>query len=322
MKSIQRDERRHEIKVGLTIFVGMAILIAAVLYVGENRGVLQDRYRLHCLMSRVNGLQTGAPVRLAGVRVGSVTRVEFSEEPQDRKIEVVLEIDEKVKPRIRKDSRAHIGTMGLLGDKYVGITMGTTNAPILEEGELLESSDPIDIEKLIEDGADVFGELYKTSQTLTDITDKVNQGQGTLGLLVNDPRLYYDIDRILLLMERLVAKMEDGQSTMAKLFNDPGLYENLNELLETSTALVDSMKSGQGTVPKLLHDPELFNRLSETIENFRSLTVDLRQGKGTLGKALTDEQLYEKLETVASEIDSLVQDIRKNPQRYLKVEVF
>ena len=123
MRTRQSEEKRHEIKVGALILIGLAVTIFAILSVTQQRGLFQDRYQLKIHMSRVNGLQTGAPVRLAGVRVGSVVKVEFTKNTLDPIIEVVIEVEKKVQQRIRKDSEAHIGTLGLLGDKFIGITM-------------------------------------------------------------------------------------------------------------------------------------------------------------------------------------------------------
>ncbi len=322
MNSRQRQERRHEIKVGLTIFIGLALLIFSILYIGQNRGVLSERYHLHCMMSRVNGLQPGAPVQLAGLRVGSVSKVDFSENLSDQKIRVLLEIDKDVQPRIRQNSEAHIGTLGLLGDKYIGITLGTLDQPMLREGDLLNSTDPIDVEELLGEGAKVFTELQRTSEHLTEISNKINTGTGTLGLLINDPRMYYDIDRILLLLENLSANLAEGDGAISQMLKDPELYNNLNTFLQTSISLVDSVKSGSGTLSRLIRDPQLIDQLLLSVESLQDVIKQIKTGEGTLGKTISDKALYEQVLTTISKIDSLILDVRRNPQRYLKVEIF
>ena len=322
MNDRQALDRKHEIKVGLTVLVAIAILVFAILTVGQNRGILADRYQLVVNMSRVNGLQTGAPVRLAGVRVGTVIRVDFPQDIEDQKIEVVLEIDKKVQPRIRRDSYAHIGTLGLLGDKYVGITMGSLEEPILKNGELLDSSDPLDVEKLLDEGVDVFAGLKRATQTINEIGDKINTGKGTLGKLVNDPRMYFDLDRLLLLTEKLAAAMDRGEGTIARLFNDPLLYANINEFLESSTQLVEALRSDQGTVGRLLQNDSLYTELTSAVSTLNSLSKNVSSGQGSLGKAMKEEVLYDDLRRITAEVDSLLKDVRRNPQRYLKVEIF
>jgi len=322
MKTRQEAERNHEIKVGLTILIGIIILVFAILSVGEQQGILSDRYKLRVLMSRVNGLQTGAPVRLAGVRVGSVIGVQFSGDLDDQKIEVTLEIDKKVQQRIREDSEAHIGTLGLLGDKFIGLTMGSLARPMLNNNELLKSSDPIDLEKLMDEGVEVVESLKKASVEITEISEKINRGKGSIALLLNDPRFYMDLDRLLRLVELLGKKINDGQGVLNMLLSDSVFTHNLAQSVENIQVVSDSLRTGQGSASRLVMDPKLYNDLSTAINRVNRVIDKVDKGEGSLGQSINDKALYEDMVRVTMELDSLVKDIRKNPQRYLKVEIF
>ena len=322
MRTRQSEEKRHEIKVGALILIGLAVTIFAILSVTQQRGLFQDRYQLKIHMSRVNGLQTGAPVRLAGVRVGSVVKVEFTKNTLDPIIEVVIEVEKKVQQRIRKDSEAHIGTLGLLGDKFIGITMGSYTEPVLQHGDLLKSSNPIDVEKLIDEGVGVVMSLKKATVVLNEIADKINTGKGTLGLLVNDPRMYLDIEKLLLITQKLTDQIESGEGTLSRLFKDPNLYDELVNVLASSDTLVKSISNGDGSLSKIVNDPKFYNELTQSIEKFNLIMQNLEKGEGTVGQALQDKQLYEELLRITTEMDSLIKDVRRNPQRYLKVEIF
>ncbi|NOY58628.1 MAG: MCE family protein [Calditrichaeota bacterium] len=322
MNSRAAEQRKHELKVGLTIFVGLGILIAAIFSIGHQRGLLEDRYKLYVFMARVNGLQTGAPVRLAGVRVGTIVNIQFARDVKDQAIRVDMEIDKKVQARIRADSEAHIGTLGLLGDKYIGISMGSFDKPMLKNGELLKSSNPIDVEKLLTEGMNIFNRLEKTTGTIQEIADKINTGKGTLGLLVNDPRMYINIDKLLLLVESLSLKIESGEGSLARIFQDSTLYVNLNSLAHNSSLLADSLRRGQGTVGKFIRDPRVFDDFVTSLDRLNRMTAKLESGEGALGQALNNRKLYDDLLHVTAELDSLIKDIRRNPQRYLKVEIF
>jgi len=322
MKTRKQAEKKHEIKVGLTVVIGIAILIFAIFSVGNQQGILSDRYKLRVLMSRVNGLQTGAPVRLAGVRVGSVVGVEFADDVKDPKIEVILEVDKKVQQRIREDSRAHIGTLGLLGDKFVGITMGTLDEPVLKNDDLLSSSDPIDLEKLLDEGVIVFDGLKKATLDINEITNKINKGKGTLGLLVNDPRIYIDLDKILNIMEILSQKVAKGEGAISMMLDDTTFSANLASSLKNIHAISDSLKKGQGSAGKFINNPKIYNELAETTLRLNKIIEKIEKGDGTLGKTINNKELYQDMIRVTSELDSLIKDVRKNPQRYLKVELF
>jgi len=318
MSTRQAEHRRHEIRVGLTILIGIVLIMLAILSLGEQRGLLEARYRLRVQMSNISGLQTGAPVRLAGVRVGSVTSIEFI----GTKIEVTLEIDDEVQQRIRADSRAYIGTLGLLGDKYVGISMGSAAEAVLNDGDLLQSSEPIDVEKLLVDGVEILEVLKQTSGSINEITAKINRGEGTLGLLVNDPRMYIDLDRVLVLMENLSRRVESGKGTLARLFTDPGLYDRFVSVLHNMVVLTDSLRTGGGSLGRLFHDPVLFDQLAGAAAELNTIGRQLSSSDNSAGRLLNEPHLHDQLVRTTAELDSLIRDIRINPKKYLTIEIF
>ena len=322
MNTREQQERRHEIKVGLMILIGVAIIIFVIFAVGQQQGFLEDRYTLNVYLSRVNGLQTGAPVRLNGVRVGSVTGIAFTQNTEDAQIKVTLEVLTSVRDRIRRDSQAFIGTLGLLGDKFVSVTTGTMEYPALKDGDDLQGSDPIDIEKLIDESMDTFDELQKTTVLLKDISGKINRGEGTIGLLVNDTSLYENLNQTLQFISDLEDQLISSNGTLAKILRDTTMYEELYTFLKNTNILADSLVNGSGTAAKLVHDDEIYDELLSNLREIRKKKKKINQGQGTLGKAVNDPQLYDDLVRTTTELDSLIKDIRKHPKRYLTVEVF
>ena len=102
-----------------------------------------ERYRLVGYYENVQGLIPNAPVWLAGTRVGRVESVNLGTRPDgEPAVKVVLVVDEDVQERIRADSSASIGTIGLLGDRYVEISLGSPNEPILEDGAEIRIANP------------------------------------------------------------------------------------------------------------------------------------------------------------------------------------
>jgi phospholipid/cholesterol/gamma-HCH transport system substrate-binding protein len=324
-----RRKSAYEVRVGFLIFLALAVLIATVVYVGEQQGFMRDRFHLRTLMSRVNGLQEGAPVRLAGVDVGTVTSVEFSPDTDNPRIVVTMEVNRSVKKYIRKDSRAHIGTLGLLGDKFVGITFGSPNQPEVQDWDYIESSDPIDVEKLLDEGVEVFNTLRRSAGTFKEVTEaaqriawKIDTGKGTLGLLVNDPQLYFDLRRLLILVERMSREIESGEGTLALLFRDPSLYNNLTGLLASVHQLSDSLRQGKGTAGQLLNDASLYHHADSLVAELSLLSRKLNSDQGSLAKLSRDDSLYVSLVRTLASLDSLVQDIRRNPKRYVSFSIF
>src|SRR5688500_19159767 len=119
------NREKFELKVGVFVFVGILALGAMIIILGSKQDMFARQYPLWTEFKEVSGLAVGAPVRLAGVNVGIVDRIDF---PQEGKtdLRVLLMIRTDVRERIREDSRASISTQGVLGDKFISLTLGTT----------------------------------------------------------------------------------------------------------------------------------------------------------------------------------------------------
>ena len=137
-----------QVRVGIAVTVALVVLAVSIFFIGETGAIFGERYHLTTLMPSASGLIEGAGVRLAGQDVGKVEAIEFVPIAQRRDPEHVLRlnlaIDLRVRDLIRQDSEARIRTLGLLGDKIIDVTPGTPDAPILEDGDTLQSAAAID----------------------------------------------------------------------------------------------------------------------------------------------------------------------------------
>src|SRR5690606_27279900 len=143
-------------RVGALLAIGLLLLAYAVYKVGSVFDVFASRYELHALVPSALGLREGAPVTLAGQRVGQVQSIDFIPVEQrrpDANLNVTLAVNERVRDQIRRDSRAFFRMQGLLGDKYVDIAPGTAGAAILQPGDTLAVGESVDIELFMERAA-------------------------------------------------------------------------------------------------------------------------------------------------------------------------
>ena len=134
-----------EIKVGIFVVVILFLFGAAVFTIGSHQKYFQRQYTLWASFSNISGLIVGAPVRLAGLTVGRVNTIRFPEDTGAKTITVELKINKAVQKRIRDDSIASIQTMGLLGDKYVEVSLGSPDHAVLQDEARIDSVDPIDL---------------------------------------------------------------------------------------------------------------------------------------------------------------------------------
>ena len=142
-----------------------------------------DRYRLVGYYENVQGLIPNAPVWLAGTRVGRVESVNFGTRPDgEPAVKVVLVVDEDVQDRIRADSTASIGTIGLLGDRYVEISLGSPNEPILEDGAEIRIANPANIARAIDTGTQALDNIATLAKNLNTVVVGFQGDKGSKGL--------------------------------------------------------------------------------------------------------------------------------------------
>lgn len=303
------------------VLLGVALLVIAVFTIGDQEGIWKTKYDLHVKYDDVFGLLPGSPVRLSGLRVGTVKEIEFSRTDPGR-LEVRLAIDEAVQPFIRSDSRALIGTLGLLGDKTIEISSGSDTAKMLEDGDHILPAKSSSIEGIIAEGGQAVENIREATKHAKEIIEKINNGTGSLGLFVNDPNVYFDLNKLLILTNNLTQQLESGQGSFAKFITDSTFYTEMRDLASNTNTLFDSLANGSGTFAQLMNDPKPYEDLRSIISSWRTITDKISNGEGAAGQLLTNDTLYYNLSRTLDRAEALLEDFRLNPGRYLKLRIF
>ncbi|OGW82925.1 MAG: hypothetical protein A3C47_06470 [Omnitrophica bacterium RIFCSPHIGHO2_02_FULL_51_18] len=160
----------NEAKTGVLVLVALLTLGALLLKVG-NFGLFKKGYVIKSQFHYTAGVKKNAPVRLSGVDVGEVRELVLHY-GDEMLIETVFWIDEGVK--IRKDSKAYVTTLGLMGEKYVEIKAGTSSAEYAKPGDEILSQDPVRLEELIEMATQVAGDIGKMAKDISKVANNVN----------------------------------------------------------------------------------------------------------------------------------------------------
>jgi phospholipid/cholesterol/gamma-HCH transport system substrate-binding protein len=188
-------------RLGLFIVAALLVFGAGVFLIGENKMLFRSTYRLNAGFKTVAGLAGGAEVRVAGIQKGTVRRIDLPQSPEQQ-ARIEMDLDSETRKVIRKDSVAAIHTEGLMGDEYVEISPGTNDAPAVKDNDMLQGAPPIEISDLIKKADGILesanGALQNVSQTagnLGAITSKINNGTGTVGALINDKKIYQNVNQ-------------------------------------------------------------------------------------------------------------------------------
>lgn len=333
-----------ELKVGLLTVAALFVAAAVIFMISGEGGFFWQRYPLKTKFTNVAGLKPGAPVRVAGVEVGSVTAVEFS----GADVVVTFEVSREMQPRITSESRASIGSVSLLGESALDLSPSLEGTPVPEGGFVPSVRAPGQL-------ADVAEGATRSLEQATALLRDIRGGKGTVGKLFTDDALYKEIQSFVSAADAVARALRDGRGTAGRLMNDEAVYNRLEAALRNLQTMTTRLNAGEGSLGRLLNDPALANSLTSTTANLDAITGRISQGKGTAGRLVTDEalyermnslttrldtlverlnegegtagrllqdqQLYENLNTAATELRGLVADIRKDPQKYLRVRV-
>jgi len=306
-----KESTKKEIKVGALIAIGMIVLFSAFFIIGGKEGIFSTSYPLFARFDDIEGLHVGAPVRLGGVKVGNVTDINFSDIADAKAIIVEMSIRSKSFIRIREDSKAVLASMGLLGDRTVDISMGSLDMPPIAPGQFVST-----------EGGDIVKDVKEIAQNAKEISGKINEGEGSLAQIINDPRLYTNLDSLLLIWADLSRKINQGEGNLAAIVNDPDMYKNFNNFLAKSTDFIEIIKSGEGTLGKLATDGNLYTHTDSALMALNETLEKINNGEGTLGQLMVNAELYERLNVTLASLDSLLVDLRQNPKRYVKLSLF
>lgn len=242
-----RTKRPVLIDVGIFVTVGLGLALIAVFLIGREKNFFEKRYTLVASYKDISGLRAGAIVQLAGLNVGYVDGIRFSRVGNQDRLDVLMNINKRYQERIRKDSQASIQTQGLLGDKFILVTTGTMGMPSLADGDSITTGEGGGFNQLADVGTKALKDIQevaksfqldkedkgnvkkilanfeKTSSNWNVITQKIKNGEGTIGALIMDPSLYFDMRALMghanrnkLLKNMVRATIEEQEKATAK----------------------------------------------------------------------------------------------------------
>ena len=317
---MENHTQNFKIRLGLFVAAGLALFVLAIFIIGKQKNLFNPVFRLTTTFSNVSGLQVGNNVRFSGINVGTVDNIILI---NDTAVRVDLMIKKDVWQFIKSDCKVTIGSEGIIGDKLLIITQGSTDAPLAKEGERLESLETIETNTIMArlDVTTANAELI--SHQLSDITFDINKGHGTLNRLIQDSILAENLNQTIanlnvfsrglrgtdVIMGSLkvtaenaevvskqlagiMNKINKGDGTLGRLIQDTTIAENLNQ------TVINLRKTSNG----LIGTDTLMAKLNSTIGNVENISGQLavvlnglNKGNGTIGRLIRDTVMAENL---------------------------
>ena len=301
-----------KIRVGVIVTFALIMLLYSS-FRGGGTSIFDPKNNTVAYFGNVNGLVKGAPVRLGGVEVGNVRSIKFVNLDADRRIRVVLSIKSSVWEFITVDSKVKLGTIGLLGDKYVEVIPGTSGLEVMENGDEIGILPEGGMEAVMEKVPNIAGSIDVMLANIERITGVCLTGDGTAGRIFSDPSLYI---KLVDALDRATVVLTEVKQKQTKIL------DGLGATFDNTQKITARLESGQGSLGKLVTEDGLYNNLTSSSARLDSILNRLEDGRGTMGAFINDDQLYEEMKNLMVRMNNLVSDIEENPGRYFKFSVF
>lgn len=197
----------QKVKTGIFVALGIVILFATVFIIGNQKNLFDSTFTIKANFKNVSGLQVGNLVRFAGINVGTVSDISIV---NDTTVQVSLSVQSRVKKFMHQDAAANIGSDGLMGDKIIQVSAGTAGNPEIKDESLITGKSPMDMDQVMAKLNGIATNAEVMTSNLAGIVAKVNNGQGSLGRLINNDQLARNLEGTLSSTTETVKSIKKG----------------------------------------------------------------------------------------------------------------
>lgn len=279
-----KKENKHVARLGFFVIISALLFMLGFYLIGNNQNLFGKSFHLTSTFQNVNGLKKGNVVRFNGIDVGTISTIDFVD---DSTLQVEMRIENKVRPFIKKNALASIGSEGLVGNMLVNISPGGENMPSVEDGDEIKSFSRIETEELLSTLGNTSENVAIISKNLLDISDKMNSGQGVLANLLNDEGMSRDLSGTIHQLHQMVNLLDKTSGNINDLFGKVKEGQGLLGELISDTVIVATLRKSTGQLDTTLSSlHQLIQDADPVIGNLNSTSIYLKQAAGRLDTLL------------------------------------
>ena len=294
---MNESPNKRAVIVGLFVFIGLIFFLAGILIVGNLRETFNRKMELVSLFDDISGLQPGNNIWFSGVKIGTVSSLNFHGKSQ---VEVNMNVAISAQKYIRKDAKVKISNDGLIGNKILVIYGGTEEFAQVQEGDTLEVEKTFTSEDMINTAQENNKNILAITNDVKAITKKLAAGEGSIGKMLDDSLMYTNINATIVSLQKASAKAQQMLNSLADFssnLNKKGTLANelttdtvvfksvkasvlqLQQMADTATALITNIKqissNPNTSIGVLLHDEEAGAHLKASLKNLESSSKKL-----------------------------------------------
>ena len=267
------------------VFSGVVLFTLAVYLIGDRQSLFQKSFEISSVFKSVRGLRLGDNVRYLGIDAGNVKGIELI---NDTSIRIIMKLDVQTMKYIKKNVVAKISTDGLVGDMVVNIEPGLGVSQPIEANDEIQAFDPIGTAEMLSTLSETNENAALLTAGILRITNSINEGKGTLGMLVNDAETANDIRQI-------IRNVKETTRRSAELMTN---LQAVSDLMKSDKSLMGIMLYDTLTAQKvrtLLSDLNASGReLKDMSESLNSFISELASGDNSLINTLAKDSLLKK----------------------------
>ncbi len=215
--------QKFKIRLGLFIAGGLALFIIAIFIIGKQKNLFDPVFKLTTTFYNVSGLQVGSNIRFSGINVGTVDNISII---NDSTVRVDMLIKKSVQKFIKTDCEAGIGSAGIIGDRILIITQGSSDAPMVKDGQNIESKEPTETDAIMASLKVTADNAAIISDQLAEIVGKINNGNGTLWKLIQDSTMANNISQTIVSLRRSSKGLDENMDAAKHNFLLRGFFKD------------------------------------------------------------------------------------------------
>jgi phospholipid/cholesterol/gamma-HCH transport system substrate-binding protein len=286
---------KEKLKLGVFVTLGSLIFMVAIYMIGQRQNLFAKSFKLNSNFTNVNGLIPGNNVRYSGINVGTVKRISMV---NDSVITVEMLIEEQMIHHIKTDAIATIGSDGLVGNRIINILPGNRpGSPPVTDGDLIKSYTKIGTDDMLNTLSSTNENAALLISKLLNIANEITEGEGTLGMLINDTLMAQNLKETTRYLKRTSMEAHTAMKDLNSMINSIDL--------DTSVAGVLLNDSIQGKkIKRIISNLETASlEINQTLETLNSTIRQLKEGEGALNYLSNDEELVQQLQQILLNVE-------------------
>lgn len=246
-------QKRIEVLVGTFVIFGFVLLSLVVFFV-SGVSLWRTGYRVNVIYSYVSILDRGAPVRMAGVRVGEVMKVELLEDGGTGQTKVRVQVFIAKGNEIRENYLFSVRGTHILSEPHIEVTPQPGKTLYLKEGDTVKGVDPVPVEALIDRAHQIASDLEAILSRLRGAVEDEETGKAIQETTKNLASLTRSMNQI------LSGSEEEAGDTLRRL----------NNTVQSLESVLSKIQKGEGTLGKLVTDEELYQEIRDFVREIKT----------------------------------------------------